>query len=182
MIKLSDYNIELHLIRHGKYEPTKIGGWSDDHLSQDGIFEVEELLNQIDKDYDVFYSSDLNRAKDTALIINKKLNTNIVFDSNLREFDSGIFNLMTIEEYQKSKIKMSINSMDDRFPEGESFNMFFERINKEFVHILETNRDKKILMVTHGGVITCILCLLNDYEYNPSLNIGPKTGSILKLK
>lgn len=32
-MRLKDYNIKLHLIRHGQYDVTKVGGWTDDSLS-----------------------------------------------------------------------------------------------------------------------------------------------------
>ena len=31
-VDLKDYNIELHLLRHGQDEKNKLGGWSDNHL------------------------------------------------------------------------------------------------------------------------------------------------------
>ena len=48
--------------------------------------------------------------------------------------------------------------------------------------LIEKNKHKKILLVTHSGVITVILCLINGYEYNPNLAIAPQVGSITKLK
>ena len=41
---------------------------------------------------------------------------------------------------------------------------------------------KKILLVTHGGVITVILCLLKGYKYSNFVKIVPETGTITKLK
>lgn len=72
--------------------------------------------------------------------------------------------------------------MDTRFPNGESPNDFYIRIKNAFKNLLERNRSKKILLVTHARVITIILCLLNGYPYSNKLKIAPHTGTILKLK
>ena len=182
-IDLSKYGVTLHLIRHGNYNPTKAGGWSDDNLSIEGIKEVEALLNEIDDYYDVFISSDLNRAKDTSLILNRKLNMDIIYNQNIREINSGILNDMPISEFIKnySYLYYPNMKMDEEFPNGESPNTFFERIKKEFNKIIKENKNKKVLLVTHSGVINIILCLIRGIEYQPSLNLSPKTGSIIKI-
>ena len=35
-INLLEYNVELHLVRHGQDEQDKLGGWSDNRLTDDG--------------------------------------------------------------------------------------------------------------------------------------------------
>lgn len=182
-INLENYNIKLHLVRHGKYTPTKVGGWTDDNLSEEGINEINKLSKEIDDYYDIFISSDLNRAKDSSNIINKKLNMNILYDSNFREIDMGIFNLMSIEEFKKNYDSSSFIKMknDECFLNGESYNLFYERIKKAFINLLNKYNNKKILIVTHGGVITVILSLIYGYPYNFNLQIGPETGSIIRF-
>ena len=183
-VNLKDYGIELHLVRHGQYNLNKIGGWTDDSLSKEGIEEVRLLLDKIDNDYDVFLSSDLVRAKETTLILNEKLNKNIIFDQRFREIDCGELNNMTIDEFINTyphdyfqKMQMS-----DEFKGGESQNSFFDRIKQSFLELLEENKGKKILLVTHGGVITVIMCLLNGQNYDNKVHFDIKTGDIIKLK
>lgn len=72
--------------------------------------------------------------------------------------------------------------MNENYPSGESPTEFYLRVKDAFFKMLENNKNKKIILVTHGGVITVILCLLNGYQYSNKLQIMPHTGSILKLK
>ena len=182
-ILLSDYNIELHVVRHGEDETDKVGGWSNSHLTSKGEMQVRLLLPQIEE-YDRFISSDLERAKETSEIINSKLNMKVVFNQNFRETNNGDLANLSKEEFVGTYKKYLFSSMkmDEKYPNGESPADFYERVKNEFVKMLDSNKDKKILLVTHGGVITVIRCLLNGYSYSNKLKIAPETGSIIKLK
>ncbi len=183
-IILSDYGIELHMVRHGRDEEDKLGGWSDNHLTDKGIIEVKLLKEEIDNDYDLFISSDLNRTKETSLILNEKLNMNIIYDSNFREVNNGILKNMTKKDrdLKYPNLCFSKLKMDQCFPNGESPIEFYERISKAFIKLINENRNKKILLVTHGGVIVVILCILNDIEYSNTLQMAPNTGTMTKVK
>ncbi len=91
---------------------------------------------------------------------------------------------LTLNEFNEKYLNLSFSKlkMDEKYPGGESPDSFFKRISYSFTKLLEENRGKKILLITHGGVITIILCLLNGYDYNNNLKIAPKYGTILKFK
>lgn len=182
-IKLSNYGVELHVVRHGEDEQDKVGGWSDNHLTDKGLREIKNLLPVIEE-YDLFISSDLKRAKETSEIINSKLNMDITFNNGFRETNNGDFKNLTKDEFLKHHRNYIFASlkMDEKYPGGESPKEFYERVKTEFINLLENNKNKKILLITHGGVITVILCLLNGYAYSNLLKITPSTGSIMKLK
>lgn len=181
-IKLSDYNIQLHLVRHGETKEGSIGGWSDTSLNDKGKIEIKEILDQLEN-YDIFISSDLERAKETSEIINDKINIEIVYDKNLREINNGIFKNMSKDQFinQYADYRFDKLKMNQHYIDGESPEEFYNRVRTTFIKILENNKNKRILMVTHAGVIIVILCLLNGYTYSNKLKIAPHTGSILKL-
>lgn len=183
-INLSEYNVELHLVRHGQDEQDKLGGWSGNHLTNDGIKEVEVLSVEVAESYDVFISSDLVRAKETSFILNKRLNMEITYNEAFREMNNGDLANLSKEEAQKKYPGLYFSSlkMDEHYPNGESPNEFFSRVQKAFLDMLENNRNKRILLVTHGGVITVILCLIHGYVYSNQLKITPKTASLTILK
>lgn len=184
IINLKDYGIELHLVRHGQDEKNKLGGWSDNHLIEEGIAQINYLKKEIDDNYDLFISSDLNRCVETSKILNEKLNMNIIYDSNFREVNNGDLKNLTLEEFNIKYPGLYFSSlkMDEKYPNGESPNAFYNRVSMAFKNLLENNRGKKILLVTHDGVITVLLCLLKGYKYSTFLKIVPKTGTITKLK
>lgn len=72
--------------------------------------------------------------------------------------------------------------MNECYPNGESPVRFYSRVKEAFMKLLNENRNKKILLVTHGGVIIIILSLIYGFHYSNLLKISPKTGSIIKLK
>lgn len=182
-ILLSDYKIELDLIKHGESELEKVGGWSNSHLTEKGKNEIRNLLPELDK-YDLFFSSDLNRAKETSEIINKSLGMNIIFDKNFREMNNGKFKDMNKNDFLNlsKDYRYSSLKMDEKYSDGESPNEFYLRIRKSFIEMIEHYKGKKILLVTHAGVITIILCLIKGYEYSNKLKIAPNTGTIIKLR
>lgn len=183
-IELSNYGIELHLVRHGQDELNKLGGWSDNHLTGEGKQQIIELLNKIDSDYDLFVSSDLVRAKETSEIINKKLNMEIIYNHLFREINNGKLKNLTKSEFETKYPGLYFSSlkMNESYPQGESPISFYKRVEEEFYKLIETHKNKKILLVTHGGVITIILCLVQGYVYSNQLKIIPENGTIIKLK
>lgn len=183
-INLNDYAIELHIVRHGQDEKNKLGGWSENHLIDEGINQVNKLKDEIDDNYDLFISSDLTRCVETSNIINEKLNMDIIYDSNYREVNNGDLKNLTLEEFNNKYPGLYFSSldMDEKYPNGESPNDFYNRVSKAFIDLLENNIGKKILLVTHGGVITVLLCLIKGYKYSNYLKIVPNTGTLTKLK
>jgi len=183
-IKLSDYGIELHIVRHGKDEEDKMGGWSDNHLTREGIAEIEMLKNKLDDDYDVFISSDLNRARESSNILNEMLKMSVIYDEGFRETNNGLLKNLTKKEFgvKYPGLYYSLLKMDEKYPNGESPNMFYERVKTAFEQLLCTYHNKKILLVTHGGVITVILSLVNGYKYSNMLKITPPTGTMIIIK
>ena len=83
----------IYLVRHGQTDwnlEKKTQGHTDISLNDNGreqALRVSDLLRnyKIDK----IYSSDLLRASETAEIINKCLNLNIILDNRLREINYG---------------------------------------------------------------------------------------------
>ncbi|MDD2493547.1 MAG: nucleotidyl transferase AbiEii/AbiGii toxin family protein [Bacilli bacterium] len=183
-IKLSEYGVEIHVIRHGEDDRGRIGGWSDNQLTQIGIKQVIELSNKIDAAYDVIISSDLNRAKETAIILNEKLKNHIQFDERYREVNNGQLKNLSKAQFMKDykQFIFSRLKMDQHYPNGESPNDFYIRIKNSFIDLVKKNKGKKVLLVTHGGVITVITCLIYGFTYSNLLKLNIPLASITKFK
>lgn len=154
--------MEVLIIRHGYTELNKTGKTQgqtiDDHLSSEGVVEVEELAQLLPKNIDKMYVSDLSRTRETAEIVNKVLNTEIVLDSRLREVGLGDLTGKTWKEmgdyygediggeyiYQKYNFR--------RFG-GESAEDVRQRVFELFEHIKDNDSGKNILLITHAGII-----------------------------
>ena len=66
----------IFLMRHGEDDDSRLGGWSDASLCQNGIEQVKKSCERLkDNKYNIEYifSSDLQRAKETADIVSEYL-------------------------------------------------------------------------------------------------------------
>lgn len=152
----------IYLFRHGEDDETYIGGWSDVDLTSKGIEQVkstESLLKTLN--IKRIISSDVKRAITTANIIGEFLGLPVEYSDKFRELNKGILTgMLEIEaekKYYEYTIPMDINK---KFPEGESFVTFYERI-KSLLPYLESLEDGT-LIVTHRGVINMLYFIMND--------------------
>lgn len=154
----------IYFVRHGETEWNKKGiiqGHKDSPLTLKGI-ELAEIKGRALKgeDIEVIYSSDLGRCVQTAEIINKYLEVDLIKSPELREINFGDFNGETAERIKK---EFDLSDLDAKTPKGESFNQVKKRVNK-FISSLGNSKFKKVLLVTHDCSSRTIL---SEY-YNDS--------------
>lgn len=166
--------MRIFLVRHGKDDGRYRGGWSDLPLLQEGKEQSEKLAEFLEskkEEYNIekIISSDLERAKETAKIINNKLNVPIEYTKKLREMNNGSLAGMLNEVAEKKYPGLYYNTlaMDEKYPGGESPIEFHDRIIRDFKEIVEENKKhNNILVVTHSGVINIIYRHINNMEWS----------------
>lgn len=163
----------IYVVRHGQSEHNKKGltsGHSNPQLTSEGKKQAratKKILENVK--FDEVYSSDLDRAIDTAEIIfgspvpiNHRL-------SQLRERNFGIYESLPETEYgqvkrsHKSKIESLTDEEKWRYKFHEHTESNFElatRIIETLVDIAENNTGKTVLVAAHGGVIRTTLISL----------------------
>lgn len=159
----------IYLMRHGLDDERFIGGYSNNHLTNEGVRSVCQARDYIVNKglvINKILSSDITRAKETARIINSKLNVPLEITKLLNEQDKGIINgipLQMAEEYYSEFI--NTEDIYKRFPEGESLSDFYNRILYYYHDIL---KEDNTLLVTHRGVINMIYYILTNtkLDYN----------------
>lgn len=162
---MKDNATEIYLVRHGQTVSNtqgRIQGHSDSPLSERGTEQVTRLAKRLsDTSVSVIYSSDLGRALATAEILANSLSKPVQKDRRLREVSFGKVEGLTWDEVA---LKHSIlqqawfqHEAEARLPEGESR----EEVSMRVMHLLDDLASKytgeRILAVTHGGVLACIL-------------------------
>lgn len=150
----------IYLVRHGLDDERYIGGWSDVDLIEKGKIEVEEIakfIKQSNLNIDKIYSSDIKRARTTTEIINKYLNLEVETSSIYRELDKGDLTGNLKDNYDLTEYN---NNLYLKYPNGESYKDFYERIKKLYYEEI-INLDN-VLIVTHRGVINMIYTIIND--------------------
>jgi broad specificity phosphatase PhoE len=167
---------QLFLIRHGESTGNveqRFTGWLDVPLSAKGVSQASACGKRLASagPFDVMYSSDLLRAKDTAQGIAKEISFDpslIQITASLREKSSGVFTGVTFDDAQKNHPDLFAELMQRRWdyalPEGESNQQVADRVKIFFEEILDNHLHKKIIVVSHGVTISHILRYLLRIE------------------
>lgn len=152
---------KLIIVRHGQTQMNVEGiffGKLDPGLNEMGRAQCKKTKDVLKKyRYDAVYSSDLLRASETAELVNY-LSLPITFDKRLQEIDFGIFEGLKYKEIQEKypeeceKSKNEWKTFD--FVTGESL----EKLQSRAIEFIESlDKTKNNLVVTHWGIINCIL-------------------------
>jgi broad specificity phosphatase PhoE len=173
-LKINNYNLEqkfevvktlITIVRHGETEwnrTMQLQGQQNSALTEAGIEQTRQLAEKMKKrHFDVLVCSDLDRARQTAAILNKELNLKIIENKSLRERAFGIMEGLTRDEIKNSYREVYEAYMSRKsayqIPEGESLLQFYNRAIEGIGNIAEIFRGKKILIVSHGGVLDCVI-------------------------
>jgi len=151
----------IYFMRHGLDDETKIGGWSDVDLIEEGKKQVIAVSLQLHNlNISKIISSDVKRCCTTAEIIQKELQIPIEYTDKLREQNKGLLNGVDRKEADR-KYPQFINSQNITtiYPEGESLYDLYNRVQKLLPWILQQD---KTLLITHRGVINMVYFLLQN--------------------
>ena len=163
---------KICLVRHGETSWNLEGrtqGRQDSHLTEKGLYQAKMLGKRLVREnIDEIYSSDLDRAKATALIIGKELGLNCHYNNGLAEMCFGLWEGLTTNEIGNSYPKeLDIWHSTPHLaclPEGESLVLAQERIKASVEEIVNATGDKNILIVSHGTVIKLYLLAFLNME------------------
>ena len=156
----------LLLVRHGDIatdNTERFWGQTDITLNETGILQMEHLAERLSGEpIDEIYSSDLSRAFKSAEIIASRHNLTITTSEKLREIHFGDIEGLTFEDvdrrYPELSKSWSDNDLQFRFPNGESLAELEQRITGFLADIALFNRDRTILIVSHGGLLRMLIC------------------------
>lgn len=164
--------MKLYLIRHGQTDwnlAQRFQGQSDIPLNEIGRRQANALAGRLSSQpFDVAYSSDLQRALETAnIIVRDRLE--IKEDVRLREMNFGDWEGATYnrikEEYPDALTTWEDDVYKNAPPNGETLEQLVIRAQSVLKDILENWKDKTVLLVAHGGVLQSLICL--------ALNLSP---------
>ncbi|MGI8315617.1 histidine phosphatase family protein [Halobacillus mangrovi] len=150
--------MKLTFIRHGSTQWNKekrAQGSSDIPLDIEGRKDAEKLAERLEAEkWDALYSSPLQRAKQTAGIISRKVGLHVKFDPRLREAGGGQIEGTTEEERVK-KWGENWRSLELGMEKPESV---VKRSLSFMEDLAEENAPgTNIIVVSHGGVISYLL-------------------------
>ncbi|PAE24809.1 MULTISPECIES: histidine phosphatase family protein [Bacillaceae] len=170
---------KIGLIRHGITAWNKEGraqGSSDIPLHEEGLAEAERLAERVSgENWDVIYSSNLLRARQTAEAIQKRNGSiPLHLDPRIREVGGGMIE-GTTEAERLEKWGQNWREMDLGFEPKESV---MERGLGFLQEITEKHPGENVLIVSHGAFIRH---LLRELVPQTDLSTPPKNTSITEL-
>ncbi len=147
------------------------GGWTDTSLTELGRKQAEtigqKLKGIVDNNVYALYSSDLMRASQTAEIVGTQLGLDVIQDKGLREINTGVAAGKTKDWARANRKPLTRSGFDldhQEFQEGESWRQFYSRVCDSMDRIYESDKDKNLLIVTHGGTLGYILAWWMNFE------------------
>lgn len=182
--------MRIYMARHGETDwnvERRIQGSTDIPLNENGIRQAYSLSNYLERqlcaeDHSLssVFTSPLKRAKETAEIVGGELHLPVRVISGLEEMNFGVCEgkswLEAKKEYPKELEVWEENKQFRRIPGGESYqdvlNRFFSAyslIKKELEEEKsDANKEKDILIITHGAVIMLLLSLKEGHSFQDS--------------
>lgn len=123
-------------------------------LSDEGIKFIEEVVaTGIFDDVENIISSSQKKVIQTAYFLADRLNKDILTNPSLNEIDKGSELIEDPEEYEKQVIKV-LEKPDESISGWEKANQALKRFQLGMDRIEKEHSHKKILIVTHGIVLT----------------------------
>ena len=156
---------EIILIRHGETEwnsQQRMQGHSNSDLSSVGQAQIQALGQWMKNvPFDIIYSSDSLRAKQTAEAITQFSGHELKIDLRLREKNLGIFEGLTSEEARERhpEVFRLFKTAGSKYviDEGESTQQLQNRALEIIYEIRIKHPEERILLVTHGGFIRVVM-------------------------
>nr|WP_187356777.1 histidine phosphatase family protein [Heyndrickxia shackletonii] len=149
------------LVRHGETDWNVLGklqGTTDIPLNNRGKKQAEEcgaILRE--SQWDVIITSPLKRAKQSAEIIQQKINVPLIEMEEFKERNFGDAEGMTLKERRES-------FPDKKYPNQEERISFQHRLKAGIRKINQKYPNGKIILVAHGAVINAILSSISEGE------------------
>ncbi len=178
---MSDHITRLLVIRHGETAwnlEARIQGHTDIPLNEHGRWQAERLaLALADEGVDAIYTSDLQRARDTAQAVARATGLTLQLDQGLRERNFGRLEGMTQNQVALLWPEEG-RRWRERDPtygpeEGETLQSFYQRCVDTAERLAQLHPGQTVALVAHGGVLDCFYRAANHIPLQ-----APRTWTI----
>ena len=179
------------LIRHGQTDWNLARRWqghADIPLNETGLAQAHLLAERLPSwPVKAIYSSDLQRAAQTAAIIGHALTLEPIYEFSWRERNGGNFQGLTIEQLQADHPQELKLLREDGAapPNGESRLALAKRVTAAFELVTAQHHGQTIAIVSHGGALAALIAHLLGFPLGQRarISLGGNTGlSIVEIK
>lgn len=183
--------MRLILVRHGQTEWNAGGryqGQSNVALSDTGRKQARFLTERFPvRQLDAIYTSDLDRAKETAECVGKRLGLTVCPEKAFRELSFGDWEGLTYQEISSrwpEEAEKLFTAPDELvIPHGETFRDLQKRALDKIYSLYEKHIDQTVAVFAHGAINKTILAGLMHIplHYLWSLRQDNTAVNILRL-
>ena len=175
----------IDLLKHGRVAtPSLFAAPADEPLGMEGWKQLTLATQQ--GSWDVIYSSTTRRCHDFARLLAQRLDCEFIPDARLCELNFGAWIGLTQEEIyaRDPELLHQYYFQPRRFiaPEGESMDFFMWRVAEFWAEVLEAQQGKRVLILTHTGVIRALIAKALDLLYQKSLRFAVDSACFTRLQ
>lgn len=157
-----DRMTHIHLLRHGEADGgARYRGTTDDALTAAGWEQMWAAVNA-DVRWDGIVTSPLRRCAEFARALARQRSIPLTFDERLAEMHFGAWEGRSAAELMSTDPQALARFWDDPAthtpPGAEPLARFAARVLAAWHGIVRDHPGRRILLITHGGVIRVILC------------------------
>jgi len=182
-------HLKIDLLRHGESELSHtLRGSLDDALTAKGW---QQMLNSIDQSqtlpqqWDVVFSSPLQRCDMFAQHFVKERDIPLILDKNLQEMHFGDWEGQSIqqlyEQFPETLADFWQKPTQTTLPNAETMQQFHLRVSTAMANIqqqMQLNGWQSALVVTHGGVIKLLKCMVLQQPLDDVLKMSAELGQL----
>jgi alpha-ribazole phosphatase len=176
-------NMSIDVLRHGDTGQRSYRGQLDDALSELGWAQLRDAVKG--RDWDVVVSSSLQRCAAFAHELAHARGLPLRLDARLAEYHFGHWQGVPIEDIAKEQRDALANFWADPVayppPGGETFEMFRSRLSAALDDVASEAAGQRVLVVTHGGAIRLLRCLVEKRSYGDMAGIDVPHASLHRL-
>lgn len=151
-------------VRHGETDwnaALRIQGHTDIVLNERGHWQAAQLARALaDEGVQAVYSSDLQRAHQTAQAVATRVGVTVQHEPGLRERHFGAFEGLTFDEVERQwpgdALRWRRREAAFAPGGGESLQDFHARSVAASAALAARHRGQTIVLVAHGGVLDCL--------------------------
>lgn len=181
---------ELWLVRHGQTDwniQRRFQGHTDIPLNAEGIAQARDLAATLNESHiSAVYSSDLNRALQTAGILAEGKSIPVIRDKRLREISMGEWEGKIWQDVNqnltKELLQLNNNPVHGRAAGGESLAEVAERVKEFADEIAMKYPGQIVLVVSHGLSLGALHCMSAGLPLAQARNMIPHNCSIVRVQ
>lgn len=174
---------QIELLRHGDTGQRSYRGQLDDALSEQGWAQLRAAVQGLS--WDRIVSSSLQRCAAFAQEVADARQLPLRLDARLAEYHFGHWQGVPIEQIAQEQGDALARFWADPVrcppPGAETFEAFRDRLTAALDDIAAEALGQRILVVTHGGAIRLLRCLVEQRSYGDMAGIEVSHASLHPL-